>query len=223
MVEEAKHSLNDDARKTLKKLAKERKLLKEKNSELENQVVSMQRELREVSLQNSANKSSAKSVGDLQQQIKVLRVGLEKAVKQEDLVAEAKSWKARCLEAVEHLETMKHDLGNRKQRQVKLEKEISSLNAEIRELSEQHSAEKSNSSHRIANLGKENGDLSNEVDSMRQTLSLEKEKSMDEQARFKELELKYGQLKRDLDRSAGKVVDLQEQVRSCEEGSEATS
>ena len=142
MVEEAKHSLNDDARKTLKKLAKERKMLKEKNSELENQVVTMERELREVSLQNSANKSSVRNVSDLQQQIKVLRTGLEKAVMQEDLVAEAKSWKARCLEAVEHLEAMKHELGARKHRQTKLEKQVANLNTEIREMNEQQSAEK---------------------------------------------------------------------------------
>jgi len=38
LVEEAKHTLDDDARKTLKKLAKERKQLKEKNSLLENEV-----------------------------------------------------------------------------------------------------------------------------------------------------------------------------------------
>ncbi|GMH67804.1 hypothetical protein TrST_g13509 [Triparma strigata] len=218
MVDQAKHSLNDDTRKTLKKLAKERKLLKDKNSELENQVSSMRKELQEISVHNNSNKSSGEFVGELQEQLKTLRAGLEHAVKQEDLAAEAKSWKARCLEAVEHLERMKHDSLNRKQRQAKLEKQIATLNAEIRNLSKQQEADKNNSSHRVAALSQENSELQNQVDAARKTHSMEREKFMEQQTKYKGLELKFDQMKRDLERSSGKIVDLQEQKKSDEYG-----
>lgn len=65
-------------------------------------------------------------------------------------------------------------------------------------------------------MGKENGDLRSELESVKQTVSLEKEKFMDQQAKLKEVELKYSQLKRDLDRSTGKVVDMREQRKRDE-------
>ncbi|GMH52653.1 hypothetical protein TL16_g01279 [Triparma laevis f. inornata] len=218
MVDQAKHSLNDDTKKALKKLSKERKLLKDKNSELENQVSTMRKELQEISVHNNSNKKPGEFVGELQQQLKTLRAGLEQAVKQEDLAAEAKSWKARCLEAVEHLERMKHDSQNRKQRQAKLEKQIATLNSEIRELSKVQDQQKINSSHQTATLTQENSELQNQLNAARKTYQLEREKYNDQQTKYKELELKFDQLKRDMDRSSGKVVDLQEQKKSDEYG-----
>lgn len=139
-------------------------------------------------------------------------------MKQEDLAAEAKSWKARCLEAVEHLERMKHDSQNRKQRQAKLEKQIATLNSEIRELSKVQDQQKINSSHQTATLTQENSELQNQLNAARKTYQLEREKYNDQQTKYKEMELKFDQLKRDMDRSSGKVVDLQEQKKSDEYG-----
>jgi hypothetical protein len=70
----------------------------------------------------------------------------------------------------------------------------------------------------MASVTQENNELQNQLDSARQVHSLEKEKFMDQQAKYKDLELKFDQLKRDLDRYAGKVVDLQEQNKRDEYG-----
>ena len=62
MVEEAKHQLDEDTRKTLKKMVKERKFLKERNSVLEMELTNIKRELKENSVTASSMKQVIKRV-----------------------------------------------------------------------------------------------------------------------------------------------------------------
>ena len=103
---------------------------------------SMRRELKEISVKNKNNsQNTSMMVGDLHLQLQTLRHGLEKAVGQEDAVKEKEGWKARCMEAVEHLERLKHEAEARKKKQRLLEASMSRLREEKEEVrldKEQH-------------------------------------------------------------------------------------
>jgi len=216
MVEEAKHSLDDDARRSLKKLAKERKTLKDKNSQLETQVKTMRKELTDISLNNNTSKTNSEFVGDLQTELSTLRSGLERAVHLEDLAAEAKGWKERCVEAIEHLERMKREVGKKRGEKKELETLLKQAAHDKDHLAKQFGALSQTQSASEA-------DLKSHVATAQQELSRVKQKLRDREvqetaakSRNKDLESRLQQEQNYRQRAETNLVDTKETLQQAE-------
>jgi len=108
-VEAAKSNLDGEARKAMKKMARERVVLKEKNERLENDV---------KMLRENLNSSTTKATTS---------ADIGHRIREEDLIAECKGWKGRCVEAIEHLERGKESLKKCKSENKKCEEKIREL------------------------------------------------------------------------------------------------
>jgi DNA repair exonuclease SbcCD ATPase subunit len=167
-------SLDDDSRKALKKLAKERKVLREKNEQLENQVVKMQQEL---------------EVGGGRPKA----VDLETKVKMEDLAAEARGWKERCVEAMEHVERSRRELTIRKEEKNELESLLERLSEDKTNLAGQLSSAHQDLNESSSTQQMTNKAVEKKLQSLKQKL---REKEMDElnlASKMKDLEAKLQQ------------------------------
>ena len=221
MVEEARQSLNDDTRRALKKLAKERKILKEKNERLENEVTTMRNELHEISVKSLSDSqrktlkeegvggATSQFVGSLQSQLQTLRAGLEKAARQEDLEAEVKSWRARCREAAEHLDRMKRDAEASAKAERKMEHQIRTLQRGKDEAEKNAREKEAVSNHEIYAATENARELQANAGKLRQKYQTSKSNLLEMEARLKESELKNEQLSRELKHVSVKHADAE--------------